>query len=67
VFRFHDSIEYSIKLRSTHLELLGALCLVQNFRKMTEIQSSEVFRFSGDSSGERSTSTVLTCTPGTLA
>jgi hypothetical protein len=33
-------------------ELLGALCLVQNFRKLTEIQSSEVFRFSKELSGE---------------
>jgi hypothetical protein len=33
-------------------ERLGALCLVQNFRKLTEIQSSEVFRFSGKLSGE---------------
>jgi hypothetical protein len=48
VFRFHDLIEYSIQLRSMHHEILGALCLVQNFRKLTEIQSSEVFRLSGD-------------------
>jgi hypothetical protein len=34
-------------------ELLGALCLGQNFRKLTEIQSAEVFRFSGELSGER--------------
>jgi hypothetical protein len=33
-------------------ELLGALCLVQNFRKLTEIQSSEVFRFPRELSGE---------------
>jgi hypothetical protein len=33
-------------------ELLGALCLVQNFQKLTEIQSSEVFRFSAELSGE---------------
>jgi hypothetical protein len=33
-------------------ELLGALHLVQNFRKSTEIQSSEVFRFSLELSGE---------------
>jgi hypothetical protein len=33
-------------------ELLGALCLVQNFRKLTEIQSSEVLRFFGELSGE---------------
>jgi hypothetical protein len=33
-------------------ELLGALCLVQNFRKLTEIQSSEVFRFSVELPGE---------------
>jgi hypothetical protein len=52
VFRFHDSIEHSIKLRSTHQELLGALCLVQNFRKLTEIQYSEVFSFSGELSRE---------------
>jgi hypothetical protein len=33
-------------------ELLGSLNLVQNFQKLTEIQSSEVFRFSGKLSGE---------------
>jgi hypothetical protein len=59
VFRFYDSIELSMKLRSTTPEVLGALCLVQNFRKLTEIQSSEVFKFSGELVGERSTSTVL--------
>jgi hypothetical protein len=32
--------------------------MVQNFRKLTEIQSSEVFRFSGTFK-RRSTSTVL--------
>jgi hypothetical protein len=32
---------------------------MQNFQKLTEIQSSEVFRFSGELSRERSTSTVL--------
>ena len=52
MFRFHDSIEHSIELLSTHQALLGALCLVQNFRKLTEIQSSEVFRLSGELSGE---------------
>jgi hypothetical protein len=31
VFKFHDSIEYTIKLRSMHQELLGALFLVPNF------------------------------------
>jgi hypothetical protein len=33
-------------------ELIGALFLVQNFQKLTEIQSSEVFRFSRELSGE---------------
>jgi hypothetical protein len=52
VFSFHDSIEYSIELRSMHQEILGAFCLVQNFRKLTEIQSFEVFWVYGELSGE---------------
>jgi hypothetical protein len=47
IFIFHDSIEYTIQLRSMYQELsVTLLCLVQNFRKLTDIQSSEVCRIS---------------------
>jgi hypothetical protein len=40
--------------------------LVQNFQKLTEMQSSEVFMLSREIFRRKSTSTVLSCTPGTL-
>jgi hypothetical protein len=55
-----------------HQQLLGALCLVQDYRKLTEIQPSEVLVQEGFRStrmkflGVQGTSTVLTCNPSIM-